>query len=199
MIDTTKNNNYVIDNFPQHPKYFEILLKMFRNYFSEGKYVFDGLDLPEKLKTDMELRFDYYLELYRVIQKYWIDIKDILNLFKLSQVVTQPGELFALFLNNQARACLELDNLKLNNRTYQDLYSAWCEYQKCLNGADSKQLMILVKRLKKKLPQKNDENILILELIAGVLPVEDVETLDHKNYLLTDSTTRKIRSNRSKF
>jgi len=194
----TEKQIFILNNFPTQSEYFKTLLSMFKNIF-HGRHRYEDMNFSEKFKTDMDLRFYYYLDVYLIIDKYWNDIKDVISLFKLSKDIEHPGELFALIMQDLAQSANELEKLNLNNRTYRDLYDAYYEYKKCLNGADSKKLMKLIKKLKKKL-KSNSENDLILQLILNTIPGDTSKKLkNEREFQMIDSTLRNIRNNRSKF
>ena len=191
LLDKKADELYVLSKFPKEPKYYEILMTMLKNYFS-GVHPYTGLqDCDDKFLNDMLVKVKYYKSIYDAIWFNWIELEKLLYLLELDKKISKPGELFAIYIQNDAKSI----NENLDKTHCKNLNLAYYEYIKCrLTGKTSKKLDTLINRLEKKVKIQNKNNTLILELVTSVARSEDVDNLTNTGFEYYDCVNRKLRN-----
>jgi hypothetical protein len=101
------------------------LAKMFKNYFSEGKYTFDGVKTTEKNKEYLGIIFDEFLALYKFLNYSWNEIKDVFT--TLDTPVKTPGQAVIYLLTKRTKESWDRRGKKANT---QALYRGFKEAEK---------------------------------------------------------------------
>ncbi|MUG99787.1 hypothetical protein F7734_48950 [Scytonema sp. UIC 10036] len=138
-----KINQDSLENYLKGKHFWFCLRKMFMNFFS-GNPIFYNVNGQETeiSKTLLELSFNHYLSLYKVINYGWDEISKSLQY--LDTKITTPGDAIVYILKGDSLIWLEDNPVKPET-----LYRAWLEYTNCQGKSSNAKLNDYIRRIGK--------------------------------------------------